>query len=313
MELKNTAFANFNVTFGDKEEPLLEHFDDILYPAFSSNIKRKYKVSTNGEDLNMLFYDVKVVDVEEENYVLTGKLIKDTELDVYNQLENGVLTSTDEHYRSAPYSVFYIYLKNHRMVLIQNQNGSPDLRAFRLTVKHVLNTFIKEKNKERENKLPYAMLNVVGMPAKELLDEKFSNIKKVEKMVLRFYPLNGDLELADLIQDVSVDLRKTIDAKTGSIVVNSPENKAAVAELMESTYGIVDVTVQAKLNNSEKCRITNDSISTKTSVSMTEEEINNPKTVHSKLKNNKGLAYISAENSSIYDRIKDIIKKICNL
>lgn len=313
MDSKNTAFANFNVTFGDKEEPLLEHFMDIIYPAFISDIKRKYKVSTKGEELNMLFYDVKIVAVEEENYVLTGKLIKDTELDVYNQLEDGILTSTDEHYRSAPYSVFYIYLKNHRMVLIQNQNGSPDLRAFRLTANHIINTFIKEKNKETGNKLPYAMLNVVGMPAKELLDEKFSNIKKVEKMVLRFYPLNGDLELADLIHDVSIDLRRAVDAKTGSIITNSPANKTAVAELMESTYGIVDVSVQARLNNSEKCKITNDSISTKTSVVMTEKEINSPKTVHAKFKNNKGLVYTSAENSELYDKVKHVIKKICQL
>ena len=33
--------ANFNLTYGDTDEPMLSHFDDILYPALTSNIKKR--------------------------------------------------------------------------------------------------------------------------------------------------------------------------------------------------------------------------------------------------------------------------------
>ena len=45
-EEKTVQFGNFNVTFEDKnniEQPMLNHFLDIVYPAFTSGIKRGKK------------------------------------------------------------------------------------------------------------------------------------------------------------------------------------------------------------------------------------------------------------------------------
>lgn len=40
MEEKLLYCANFNVTFGDEELPMLEFFEEIIYPAFKSGFIR---------------------------------------------------------------------------------------------------------------------------------------------------------------------------------------------------------------------------------------------------------------------------------
>lgn len=47
--------ANFNLTYGDNDEPMLSHFDDILYPALISNIKKESFNRT--ENYNFLFFN----------------------------------------------------------------------------------------------------------------------------------------------------------------------------------------------------------------------------------------------------------------
>ena len=32
MDEKNMQFANFNITFGEDDAPMLEHFSDIIFP-----------------------------------------------------------------------------------------------------------------------------------------------------------------------------------------------------------------------------------------------------------------------------------------
>lgn len=65
-------FANFNVTFGSQVDPMLTHFEDIIFPAFTSGYKR----GKIGE--RPLFYmaDVEIKQIEGE-YLLTGNYIKD--------------------------------------------------------------------------------------------------------------------------------------------------------------------------------------------------------------------------------------------
>ena len=35
LEEKTIQFANFNITFGENEEAMLMHFEDIVFPAFT--------------------------------------------------------------------------------------------------------------------------------------------------------------------------------------------------------------------------------------------------------------------------------------
>lgn len=49
--------ANFNITFGEDEKPLLEYFDTILYPALKSELKRVYTDQVEQIMTNYFFDD----------------------------------------------------------------------------------------------------------------------------------------------------------------------------------------------------------------------------------------------------------------
>ena len=38
LEEKTIQFANFNITFGENEEAMLMHFEDIVFPAFTLSL-----------------------------------------------------------------------------------------------------------------------------------------------------------------------------------------------------------------------------------------------------------------------------------
>lgn len=129
----NAQVANFNVVFGEDEMPMLDYFDKIVYPALTSGVIR------SGTDDDYFLYDVEVISNKREDAAIIGRIVKRTMLDVLSDLnENGVLIEKDEHYTSAPYSTFVIYLRNHRMLYVPNQKGSPTLVNFRTTVAYIL-------------------------------------------------------------------------------------------------------------------------------------------------------------------------------
>lgn len=102
----NTAIANFNVTFGENQEPMLSHLDDIIIPAFNSTIKRTVGV---GEKKDKYYFVNSRIEKVGEDEAFTGQLVKDTELEVKSKIIGDELVETDEHYPAAPYSVFYIF------------------------------------------------------------------------------------------------------------------------------------------------------------------------------------------------------------
>ena len=40
MDEKSMQFPNFNITFGENDAPMLKHFSDIIFPAFSGDYIR---------------------------------------------------------------------------------------------------------------------------------------------------------------------------------------------------------------------------------------------------------------------------------
>lgn len=142
MEEKIMHLANFNITFGEQEEPMLSHFGDIIFPAFIAGYKRGKK----GEFPNYVFSDVEIKEFKAGEYVLVGNYIKDDEYTVHTTIKGGELTPSPAKHPTAPYSRFIIFLKNHRMILVRNESLSPGIRSFQKTMKFVLNTYIRETN-----------------------------------------------------------------------------------------------------------------------------------------------------------------------
>lgn len=156
-------FANFNITFGENNSPMLEYFENIVFPAFTGDYIRGKR-----DDLPRYFFEnVQVKEIDDE-YVMVGNYVKETEYKVITTVHEGELVNSPADIPTAPYSRFLIFLKNHRMVLVRNETGSPDIRSFQKTVREILSTHIREENRkrEKENKLPIAIVHIVDIPLK---------------------------------------------------------------------------------------------------------------------------------------------------
>ena len=98
MDEKNMQFANFNITFGEQNLPMLEYFEEIIYPAFLNGYVR-------GNTLDYAKYsfdDIRIKEINDE-FVMVGNYIKSTEYKVVTTMQHGVLVSSPAEVPTAPY------------------------------------------------------------------------------------------------------------------------------------------------------------------------------------------------------------------
>ena len=65
MDEKNMQFANFNITFGENNSPMLEYFENIVFPAFTGDYIR----GKRDELPRYFFENVQVKEIDDE-YVM---------------------------------------------------------------------------------------------------------------------------------------------------------------------------------------------------------------------------------------------------
>lgn len=83
-----------------------------------------------------------------------------------------------------------IFLKNHRMVLVKNQKGSPDIRSFKSTFSGVIHKYISIENKCRKEKHQQMLLRpknvaVTGIKTKQSIKEVLKGHDK--KNIMGFF------------------------------------------------------------------------------------------------------------------------------
>ena len=244
--MKKMYLANFNLTFGADDEPLLKQLDEFVIPALNSGIKREL----SNKSL-IMFEDVKIEEIEKDNLVLTGVIIKDKVVDVYNEYTEEGLINTDKHYPSAPYSVFMIFLHNHRMVLIKRQSESPDLRLFTSSLMEILKNYRKIVNKERKVEkiplLPYAVNGIKGIKDEKDISNALKEVKKVKKLTLKLLPRNNEWGGWDgLIDGLDEQIRKESASKTVKVVVTSPQSKPGVERILKETNGLLQTELDVE-------------------------------------------------------------------
>jgi len=251
MDEKSMQFANFNITFGENDAPMLKHFSDIIFPAFSGDYIRGKRDSVP----RYFFAGVEIKEVDNE-YVMVGNFIKETQYKVVTTVQEGVLASTPADVPTAPYSRFIVFLKNHRMVLVRNETASPDTRSFQSTVRDILNQYVRNANRERSerDKLPIAIANIVDIPLKDSIADVLKNVNKVSWFKLRFFPLNNDLDPGPLTQHIREDMKK-VGSKTTNIVFNSPNSKDGISKMIAESSGLAVASLQIVDNTGEKRRV----------------------------------------------------------
>ena len=247
----NAQVANFNVVFGDDEKPMLDYFDSVVYPAFKSDIMK------NGKDGSYYFlHEIELMANKKGDMTIIGKIIKKTTLEIFSDLnDDGDLIEKEEHYSSAPYSTFVIYLRNHRMLFVPNQKGSPTLLNFKSTVAYILKQYISNYNLENEKKLPYAIVNVVGIPSAKSMEELLKSAKKINSLTLKFYPLNGDLDFSQMFGMMANDLRRAVGSKTGQTVLNSPKSVDGIIDVLQQANGTIDPILKVTTSENSVVRL----------------------------------------------------------
>lgn len=307
MKGKKVTVANFNIVFLNKEseDPLLDYFDSVLMPALTSGIYR------NSGDSTFLLMDIEVKQDDQGDHILTGLIVKSTILEVKSKFDDqGNLIERDDVYPTAPFSTFIIYLKNHRMLLVENQKGSPSIDTFRSTVKYILDTYIVRQNhllKESDKELlPIPLVSIVGIPAKGGLISVLRHVEKVNKLTLKFYPLNGDgdIDFTGLMAGITKEVRRRVGSERGELSYLSPKNIEGIAEVIQESQGTVEPVIIVKfpgvIGNST---VKNDKVSERRRMDVKgnnrDEELTN---MISQGKNIDSINYISEENDKIYAR-----------
>jgi len=254
----NLYFANFNVTFGKDKKPLLDCFETIIYPALTSDIT-KQGYNENGK-IELFFDEVKVTQLDNGEYILTGYFIKDTFVKVETIHDGERLVVMNKKYPTSPYSIFVLFLKNHRVVLYQNEQQSPNLRSFNATVRDILQKYIKTYNeklneKEKEQKLPKASVHIVGLPLMAAnIEEQLISVEKITEMRVKLYPLNGDCEFNDIFASMR-RINECVDSKNSKYVLSSPKSKKGVSTVIANSNGLVDITLDVKYKNGSEGKI----------------------------------------------------------
>ena len=257
-EVKKLSIANFNITYGQDNEPMLTHFHDILYPAFCN--EQIVRTSKNVS----YFSDVELKLINSE-YVLTGNLIRETHYRVRTIVVDNELVSSPNSVPTAPYSRFLIYLKSHRMILVKNEGQSPNLKSFQAVLRKVVERYIREVNRERDKAdlplFPNALINIVNMPLPDSIDETIKEFAKIKSINLRFFPLNNDIDPAPLLGLVRSTMN-SIDSKTGNLTFNSPKSANGISDLFQDSVasGIASATVTGEKEDGTKVKITDNQL-----------------------------------------------------
>lgn len=277
MDTKKMTIADLNLVFGPKEEPMIKRLEDIVLPALHSNLYRSGDINTK-----YFFWDVKLEEIRADEYVIDGLIIKDTILDIDSRFnQNEGIKKMNLHIPSAPYSAFIIYLKNHKMALVRNGKGSPDIRNFSATIKDVISSYVrKENNRRRENGevlLPHSVLNVTGIKTEESVRNALRGVKKVKDITMKFFPLNSEWDNESLVGAIDEKWRKVLRSKNANMTFKSPKSIEGVIQIAEELDGYVDVEMNVEyesdsmLGGKNSTRLKNGKLSENTDIDLSNE------------------------------------------
>lgn len=313
-EEKTVQFGNFNITFKDKnniEQPMLNYFLDIVYPAFMSEIKR------GKTDPIYSFLNVRVKEISGE-LVLIGDFVKDTRYDIYSQIKGNQLESVREEVITAPFSRFMIFLINHRMVLVKNESKSPDLRSFNSTVEVVMHEFVKKENEkikmekpENMDFLPIPLVHIVGLPKTyDSLEEELSKLRKIKSVTFRLFPLNNDINPLKVFDCVRESLMEETDASRASLTLNSPKSSSGVAKVVSESEGLSKINIIGETLEREEVKIKEEDIARTMKLKYDNSLMfYSDERLYKYVKESPVEFKTSEENKSIYKRMVNFIKE----
>ena len=322
---KIMQLGNFNITWGEKHLPMLYFFESVVFPCFIEGEFKKIDYSNSKE---YFISDVKLKEIDNE-IVLVGNFIKSMHYHIYNIYENGELKKVSNDIPTAPYSRFIIFLKNHKMVMVKNENESPNIKSFQSTVNEILKKYInkysdkiidklsKSKIKaisEIRNKKDFIpLVNIIDIPYSKDIEEIFKTVKSITSVTLRFVPLNNDIPPECLFSDID-ELIKKNGSKSGNITINSPQNKETVIKMIKDSSAFAKPTIHVKDNENAKQTIKADALTLSKKIDIERDLTeNNDEKISFLAKQDPKISQCSPQNQETYDKVNDSLRSLIDL
>jgi hypothetical protein len=266
--------GNLNCVFQNSKEKkgFFDFWKEYTNQVFKSNIFVK-----PNEELGYLFSSVNLKYVANEP-VIYGKFVKTTTLDVYQELEKGVLKGVNKHYPTAPSSLFVYLVKNHILLYLPEQKGSPAIRQFvsyfRKRVDDERDNFfngLREIKSYRQMRLEYPASDIsyTGLISTMRLHEIFLDTETISDFHIRTRVQNSNILTGGFIGGMNTVL-VTMNAKKSDTKISRINSTHGAEKIINeiSENGSAEFNFQAKLKNANntKKRVSNDDVKVETMV-----------------------------------------------
>lgn len=207
MAVKELVVGNLNIVFiGEKKKyDMLDFWEEIVSHVFVNDI-------SYGRTPKFLLKDVQIKRLgTDSELAITGRYVKSTVLAIRQVLENNELSPRNEKHDSAPSSVFVYLLSNHILLYWGEHPGYPSAKSFKTFLSKCINKnrkklirLLSKDKKEKErieiiNKYPEAYVSYIPLPLTKNIEAQFSDITKINKLFVRQYFQNGNLDYSSVI------------------------------------------------------------------------------------------------------------------
>ncbi|QID17581.1 hypothetical protein G3580_07935 [Nitrogeniibacter mangrovi] len=264
--MANIKVANFVCKFGG-QAVMLDHFFEVIYPAFFNSSPRTYG------DTTYHFFDLGLELVEIDGVkepVLFGRFVRDAKISRTHVLEGEFLRRDDASIDDASAAHFSLILSNHTLAYVALTSKAPSLQSFRATVhRHVLDAWkdftlklaSEYQKSERQNgkkilkneAVSFVRKELVPMPTLEL--RPLPSAASIKKFLMQFEKIswvkysieetNHTLDSKKLVQGLRA-AKKGTNSESIELIEKKPKDKAALAKQMEGVVGEGNVGAQVK-------------------------------------------------------------------
>lgn len=279
MADQKLSLGNLNVTWGKEELPLLYYWDEIVEPSIRKAVKSKKIIHSKGNSDNIFILDRAEVQELESTYYLTGRLIRSTTIEILSQLnENGDLIKANFEENSAPYAIFFMNLKNHRVGMVGSQKGAPTKGSLRYVFEVILKDFVREENRKLKEagqisittgnilRYPLPRLTMTNLPIEDSeLASNIRNASQIKEIIIKLFPLNQDISMNDAVDSVN-KTRKELQSDSAELKFKNADNIADMADMIENldNRGVAAITadirdasgVSQKISNKKRGNVT---------------------------------------------------------
>ncbi|MCD4651482.1 MAG: hypothetical protein K8S56_06830 [Candidatus Cloacimonetes bacterium] len=280
LKKKKMTIGNLNCVFESKENTI-GFFD--LWDKFTRNVFQENKPHPPKREPKFLFYDVKIDNDLHNEPVIIGKIVKVTTLDIMQEFNAGKLCNVDNHYPSAPSSVFVLLIRNHLLLFLKEHRGAPSVANFRAyftdRVRIERQKYIAQQSQEKKltkkelaQKYPPAIINYTGMLSNLKLTEFFTNVQSVRDLHIITNLQNSNYNIKSFFegnQDVMNELKspKIVSRFTK---VKSTDGTARVLKNV-STNAAAGFRFDAVLEDGTVKRVTNENITIEAQIPIVDE------------------------------------------